>query len=196
MTELIPYAIDLGQYHIVGLVDVDRIRGWHPAGTPRHPEDFGPISFGIEEVAADRAGVIDDVLDAIALGDQAPVEDAEIVETGHPHRDLLDQMRVLHARSSPHERDLVVYELRICAQEDDAGAPVLLCDLHAHDVPVEGDHPLQVAHVDSDVSKPRHPRHDVSSRAAGWSWSRWPKRILQRDRPARGAMLETLARWT
>src|SRR5262249_14000267 len=116
MTELIPHAIDLGQYHIVGLVNIDRIRGGHPAGTSRHPEDFGPISFGIEEVAADRAGVIDDVLDAIALGDQAPVEDAEIVETGHPQRDLLDQMRVLRARSSSHERDLVVDLLRICAQ--------------------------------------------------------------------------------
>src|SRR5262249_24784997 len=98
-------------------------------------------------------------LEGIPFVDKPPVDDAEVVETGHPHRDLLDQMRILFAPSSTHERDLVVDGFRIGAQEDDAGPPVLLGDPHAHDVAVEGDHPLEVAHVDADVSESHHPRH-------------------------------------
>ena len=61
--------------------------------------------------------------------------------------------------SAAHERDLVVDLLGIRAQEDDAGAPVLLGDPHAQDVAVERDHALEVAHVDADVSESDHPRH-------------------------------------
>src|SRR5881397_4075153 len=55
-----PDAIHLGQHRLVGLMDVDRIRGGHPAGPAGEPEHLRAIAFGIEEVATDGAGMVDD----------------------------------------------------------------------------------------------------------------------------------------
>src|SRR5499427_6545548 len=162
VTNLLPEAIDLGQDLLVRLLDVDGIGDGHPAWTSRQPEHFGAVALGIQEVAADGARVVDHVLDAIALGAETPVEVAEIVECLHAHRDLLDQVRIVRAGPSAHQGDFMVDGLRIRAEEDDAETPVLLGHLHAHDVAVESDHALEVAHVDADVSESYHPRHGLS----------------------------------
>src|SRR3989449_7752616 len=163
VAKLIPELIHFGQHGIIGLLDVDGLHGWHPAGSARDPEHLGAIALGVEEVAADGAGVVDDALDAIAVGDQAPAKAPQVVEGGHPHGDLLDQMRIRAVGPPAHERDLVVDGLGVRAQKDGARAPVLLGHLHAHDVAVERDHPIEVAHIDADVSEPCHPCHGSPS---------------------------------
>src|SRR5215813_10100751 len=182
VTNPLPEAIDLGQDRLVGLLDVDGIGDGHPARTARQPKDLGAVALGIEEVAADRARVVDHVLDAIALGAETPVEVAEIVERLHPHRDLLDQVRIFRAGPPAHQGDFVVDGLRIRAEEHDAEAPVLLGDLHAHDIAVEADHALEVAHVDADVSESCYPRHGLLLR----SEARSGPRAYSSSRPRRG----------
>jgi len=59
----------------------------------------------------------------------------------------------------------VIDGLWVRAEEDDAEAPVLLGHLHAHDVAVEADHALEVAHVDADVSESCNPRHGLLLRS-------------------------------
>src|SRR5262249_23221232 len=119
VAELFEDAVDLGQHRVVGLMDVDRTDRGHPAWPARHPEHFVAIAFGIEEIAADGAGMIDDLLDAIPVDDQAAVERAKVVEAGDGHGDLLDQVRIRSVESSSHQRDLVVGRVGIGAQEDD-----------------------------------------------------------------------------
>src|SRR5262249_50900519 len=120
-----------------------------------------------QEVASDRARVVDHVLDAIAFGAEPPVEVAEIIERRHTHRDLLDQVRIVRTGPPAHQGDFMVDGLRIRAEENDAETPVLLGHLHAHDVAVEADHTLEVAHVDPDVSESYHPRHGLSPSPRG-----------------------------
>src|SRR5215468_6505588 len=167
VTNLLPEAIDLGQDLLVRLLDVDGVGDGHPTRTPRQPEHLGAVALGIEEVAADRTRVVDDVLDAIAFGAEAPVEVAEIIERRHTHRDLLDQVRIVRAGPPAHQGDFMVDGLRVRAEEDDAETPILLGHLHAHDIAVEADHALEVAHVDADVSESNHPRHGLFSSAQG-----------------------------
>src|SRR5262249_49581636 len=101
------------------------------------------------------------------------MEGAQVLEAADAERDLVDQMRILRARAPAHERDLVIDRRRVRAQEDDPGAPVLLRDLHSHDVAIERDHALEVAHVDPDVSEPLHSRHRrLPWRARFWSCGR------------------------
>src|SRR5262249_50805193 len=124
-----------------------------PAACPGDPEPPRRIGPRFEEVAADRARVVDDVLDAIALRPQPPVERAQVVEAGRAHGDLLDQVGVVRGGAAAHEGDLVIDGLGVGAQEDDARAPVLLGNLHAHDVTVKPHHPLEVADVETDVTE-------------------------------------------
>src|SRR6185436_11808823 len=161
VAELVPDTIDLGHDGGVGLLDVDRVRGGHPARPAGDPEDLRSIAFGIEEVAADGAGVVDDPLDAIALGHQATAEGAQVVEAVHAHGDLLDEPRAVGRLPAAHERDLVIDRAGVGAEEDHAGSPVLLGDLHAQQIAVEGNHPLEVVHVDPDVTESRYPWHGV-----------------------------------
>src|SRR5262245_26784088 len=68
-------------------------------------------------------------------------------------------MRIVALGTPPHEGDFVVHCLRISTQEDGASAPVLLGDLHPHDVSIKCDHPLQVADVNAHVSKSQYSCH-------------------------------------
>jgi hypothetical protein len=61
-----------------GLLDVDRIGRRHPARPAGHPEHLGAVALGVEEVAADGACVVDDALDAVALGHQPAAEGAKV----------------------------------------------------------------------------------------------------------------------
>ena len=88
-------------HRVVRLVDVDGLGDRHPARPARQPEHLGAVALGVEEVAADRARVVDDPLDAVAVGPQAPMEVAKVVEARDPHRDLLDEMRVVSPRGRP-----------------------------------------------------------------------------------------------
>jgi hypothetical protein len=87
------------------------------------------------------------------------MERSQIGQRLYSHRDLVDQVRVVVLRPAGHQRDLVVRGGRVRAEEDHAAIPVLLGDLHAEEVTVERDHPLQIAHVDADVSESDYAWH-------------------------------------
>src|ERR1051325_1478937 len=177
----VPERVDFGEHDVVRLLDVDGIRDGHPARPARQPEHFRAIAFGIQEVAADRARVVHDALDAVALGAQPAVKGAEIVEALAAHRDLLDEVGVLGAGPPAHQRDLVVDGVGIRAEEHDAQAPVLLGDPHAHDVAIERDHRLEVTNVDPDVAE------------TGDSWHGALLCRPDRARPGRGYSQKRLA---
>src|SRR2546428_796534 len=84
VAELVPDAIHFGQDGGVRLADVDGAPRRHPARPAGDPEHFRAAALGVEEVATDADGVIDDALDAIALGHQAAVQDAQVVEARSP----------------------------------------------------------------------------------------------------------------
>src|SRR3954464_11743938 len=153
----LPQPVDFRKDRSVALLEVDRDRYRHPALAAGDPEHLGTIAFGIVEVAADGARVVDHALNAIARAHQAAVELAHVVERGATKRDLLDQLRFIDTwsmrRSSAHQRDLVVGGLRIGAEEHRAGAPVLLRHLEPEEVAVERDHLFQVAHEDADMAQ-------------------------------------------
>jgi hypothetical protein len=84
-------------------------------------------------------------------------------------------VRLLALRPAGHERDLVVRAVWIRAQEDHAALPVLLGQLHAHEVLVEISHLLQVPAVNADVAEANYSRHDNPPRSVlmGMIIGRW-----------------------
>src|ERR1700752_5385162 len=80
-------------------------------------------------------------------------------------------MRLVILRPPPHEGDFVVHCLRISTQKDGASAPVLFGDLHPHNVSIKRHHPLQVADVNTHVSKSQYSCH---LRLLADLPSRWP----------------------
>src|SRR5438034_11560515 len=89
VAKLIPELIHFGQHRLVGLLDVDGLHRGHPTGSARDPEHLGAIPLGVEEVAADGAGVVDDALAAIAVGKHAPAKGPQLVAGRHAHEDPL-----------------------------------------------------------------------------------------------------------
>jgi hypothetical protein len=55
----------------------------------------------------------------------------------------------------------MVNSRRVRAQKHHASALILLCDLHTHYVPVEGNHFLSVADVNANVSESYYSRHYI-----------------------------------
>src|SRR5438270_261781 len=68
-------------------------------------------------------------------------------------------MGLLTLRPPAHQGDFVVDNLGVCTQEHGAGTPVLFGDLHTQYIAVKGDHALQVADVEPDMSKPCYSWH-------------------------------------
>src|ERR1041384_350210 len=83
VTQPFPERIDLGEYRVVRLFDIDQVSDRNPTGSPGHPENFRTVALRIKVVTAKRADMIDDRVDPQASIDQPSINSAEVVEGRH-----------------------------------------------------------------------------------------------------------------
>src|SRR5439155_23064990 len=117
VAQALPDTVDFGDDGLVWLLQINRIGVRHPARMASDPENFSTVSLGVEEVAANRATMVSNPVDAIALGYQAAVKCAQIVKGRDAHGVLVDEMRIVALRASPHEGDCVGDRLRISTHD-------------------------------------------------------------------------------
>src|SRR5207253_967316 len=90
---------------------------------------------------------------------EVAVKRAQIVQTGNPQRNLLDQWGTVVLCTARHQGDLVIDRLRIAAQEHHASFGILFGDLHTQEIAVKGGHALDVAYENAQMTESGYTWH-------------------------------------
>ena len=83
VTQPFPERIDLGEYCVVRLFDIDQVSDRNPTRSPGDPENFRTVALRIEIITAKRADMIEDCVDPQASIDQPSINSTEVVEGSH-----------------------------------------------------------------------------------------------------------------